>query len=68
MKTYTHNKREHIVESGGPFPTWAVKGFFLFATASRLTEAHPVSYPVGTGDRFPGGKVAGSSRLSLISV
>jgi len=35
-------------------------GFFLFATASRLTGDHPASYPVGNGSFYPGSKVAGA--------
>jgi hypothetical protein len=31
------------------------------------SEAHPTSYPMGTGDFFPGGKVAGAWSWPLTS-
>jgi hypothetical protein len=31
-------------------------------------EAHPASYPMGTGGSFPGGKAAGASSWPLTSI
>jgi hypothetical protein len=33
---------------------------FVFFTASRPARAHSASYPLGTGDSFPGDKAAGA--------
>jgi len=32
----------------------------LFTTSSRLTGAHPASYPMGNGDSFPRDKAVGA--------
>jgi hypothetical protein len=37
--------------AGVPFP--AETRDFVYSTASRPTEAHPASYPMGIGDSFP---------------
>jgi hypothetical protein len=33
---------------------------FVFVFVQTGSGAHPASYPMGTGDSFPGGKVAGA--------
>jgi len=47
--------------TGVQFPARAVKGFFFFLchTVQTTSGAHPASYPLGTGDAYPKGKVAG---------
>jgi hypothetical protein len=34
--------------------------FFSPHSAQNCSGAHPASYPMGTGDDFPGGKAAGA--------
>jgi len=46
--------------TGVQFPKWALTEF-LFTTASRhVLGPTQVSYPVCTGDSYPGGKAAGA--------
>jgi hypothetical protein len=39
-------------------------GFFLRHRVQTGSEAHPDSYPMGTGGSFPGGKAAGGVKLT----
>jgi hypothetical protein len=45
--------------SGVRFPVWA-GNFSLRHSVQNSSGAHPLSYPVGTGSSFPGGKAAGA--------
>jgi hypothetical protein len=45
----------------------AVKDFSLIHSIQTGSGTHPASYPVGTGDSFPGGKAAGAWSWSLTS-
>jgi hypothetical protein len=42
--------------------------FYLLHPAQTGSGIHPASYPVGTGDSFPVGKVAGHSSPSSAKV
>jgi hypothetical protein len=44
---------------GVRFPAGA-RDFSLLHSVKTWPEAHPVSYPMGTGGRFPEGKAAGA--------
>jgi hypothetical protein len=41
--------------------------FSLLPVVQTDSGAHPASYPVGTGDSFPGGKAAGAWSWALTS-
>jgi hypothetical protein len=53
-------KRRNCFDDLGYIPGRG-KRFSLFHSIQTASGAHPVSYPVGTGDSFPRGKMVGAS-------
>jgi hypothetical protein len=53
---------------GSEFESLCGQEFLLLYIVQTGSGAHPISYPMGTGGSFPGGKAAGAWSWPLTSI